>query len=507
MSSLTKSMLRDQIKTRGAALLQGEQEADYFRRVFELAREYDYDGILDLSRSQPEVFKPFFKTLEQQAEQILQQEEPAASFLFFLVRRLFAPDDEQSDDEGFAGETSLTDKQVLELYLLLNSRPFGLTEIRILRTRINDWKLDRLRDRIWEIGLTRFFNDRYRKLKNLQTPDITIREIFGKARLFKLLDENELLDNYVFDRLGRSKSMTGMKSDLYLEKKVRQEAIELRDRLTQAFEAPEFNYGYIKKVFEDLHMEREIEFIERHGVNSLKEHLDDRWREGAGEVARIHDFRFDEAGEGGAGVPVSRINRSFMSQASQSARGKSFLHWEAILNRRSLSDEASCHFLTENFVAVRLLQEEGAEHVLLVQINSERERDRFISRCLSAFFSSGNPGRAARGIVEACRESKSGAIRLRKAIRNALIALPVVGVISFMLAWIYNITMNNMGEGAVLGLVVGLLGVSIAARNGYTQKINPEEHAEIPDHIVLHRMVARIAEKESEGILEITGDA
>ena len=53
-SMLTKALILDQIKKRGLAIVQGEQEVEYFGKIFARVRERDYQGLLDLSHSHPE---------------------------------------------------------------------------------------------------------------------------------------------------------------------------------------------------------------------------------------------------------------------------------------------------------------------------------------------------------------------------------------------------------------------------------------------------------------------
>ncbi|MCE5272506.1 hypothetical protein LLH00_14600 [bacterium] len=493
----------EQAKKRGLAFLQGEQELEYFGEVFARVREYDFEGLMEVARSHPEELKPVLKRLEEWGARSFEAEDPVKSYKFYLLRKLFAPDSLREGLPDLSGGVALEDCQLMELFLLFATRPFGVKENNKVRARVQEWELTRLRDWAWNAGLTVMLNERYRELKNIKSKDLPIPEILEKVKLPKLLDENQILDNYVFDNIRRSKSVTGMKTDTFLEKKMRQEAMELRDRLYTTLNSPTIDYNYLKKNMLDLHMEREAETIERSGFTAFNNWLDANWIEGARELAAQNTLEFFVPTEKDPGLAVMKINHSLLNMCRTRPGGAKVLQREALFGCSGLPSEAACYLLRENYLVLRVLQEETVEHILVVQLLSNREREKYLTACLSAFFSSEDPKIAAALLVERYLNSLAGWLRLRKAMRNAAIAFPVILVTAAMLAWIYNNTMGGVSEGLMLGMLLGMLGEIIAARNGYAQKVRPESHEKIPVYTSLTHAVQKLSADEIPGVAAI----
>lgn len=489
---LSKALILDQIKKRGLAIAQGEREVEYFGQVFARVHDRNFEGLLELSRAHPEELKGVMKTLEERGARQFEANEPAKSYKYSLIRRLFSGDAAKDGLPDVAGAAALDDKRLLDLYQLFSCRPFGVKESNKLRARIQEWDLGKLRDWTWNEGLADMLNSRYRDLTNMTGPDIPVQEILEKERLSRLLNENKLIDNYVFDNLRNSKSVTGMKTDVFLEKRMRQEAMGLRDHLYEALTSQPINFSYLKKTMLDLHMEREVENIERAGCVAFNDWLEENWDEGARELARQYSLDHVPPTDKDPLVSSSRINRALLAQIRLKPATSKILHWEAMLDFPGLPDEGSCYLMREDYIVVRVLQEQTVEHVLVVQMHSGRERDKFISACLSAFFSEEDPRIAAARLVEKYLRELSGWLRLRKAFRFSVIALPVVVLSSVVLAGIYKVTMGNTGEALMLGLLLSLFGEILAARNGYVQKVRPESHEKIPEYLNYSYVIPRI---------------
>ncbi len=493
---LSKALILDQIKKRGLGIVQGEQEVEYFGKVFSIVREKDFERLHELSRSHPEELKGVLKTLEERGARRFESDEPARSYKYCLIRRLFSGSGENDNLPDVAGAAALDDKHLLELYHLFSSRPFGVKESNKLRARIQEWELGKLRDWTWNEGLCKMLNARYRDIKNLKGPKIPIKEILEKERLPRLINENQFIDNYVFDNLRQSKSVTGMRTDVFLEKKMRQEAMELRDHLYDALKSQPINFSYLKKTMLDLHMEREVENIERAGCIAFNDWLEENWHAGARELASQYSLDFVPPADKDSLVSSSRINKALLAQIHLKPAAAKMLQWEAILDFSGFPDEASCYLMREDYIVVRVLQEQAIEHVLVVQLHSVREREKFISACLGAFFSDEDPRIAAARLVEKYLRDLAGWLRLRKAMQFAVIALPVVLVSASVLAGIYKVTMGDTSEALMLGLLLSLFGEILAARNGYVQKVRPESHEKIPEYMYFSHVIPRISADE-----------
>ncbi len=500
---LNKALILEQIKKRGIGFLQGEQELEYFGEVFARVREFDFEGLLEVAQSHPEELKPVLKRLEEWGAGNFEVDEPVKSYKYYLLHKLLTAGERCEGLPDLSGGIALEECQLIELFQIFATRPFGVKENNKIQARVQEWEMSRLRDWAWNAGLTIMLNERYRELKNIKSKDIPIPEILEKVKLPKLLNENQILDNYVFDNMRHSKSVTGMKTDAFLEKKMRQEAMELRDHLYTTLSSPSIDFNLLKKNMLDLHMVHEVEAIERSGYIAFNNWLDENWIEGARELAAQNSLEFIAPGEKDPGLMITKVNRSLLNLCRTRTGGAKVLQREAILGSSGLPTEAVCYFLRENYILLRVLQEDTIEHILVVQMQSSRDRDKFLTACLSAFFSSEDPKIAAVRLVDRYLNALAGWLRLRKAMRNVVIAFPVISVTAAMLAWIYNTTIGRVGEGLMLGMMLGLLGEIIAARNGYMQKVRPESHEKIPVYTSLTHTVQKLSADEIPGLAAV----
>ena len=120
------------------------------------------------------------------------------------------------------------------------------------------------------------------------------------------------------------------------------------------------------------------------------------------------------------------------------------------------------------------------------------ERNSFVALCLAEVYRYDSLQQAAHQIILHYLRSFSGAIRLKNALKIALIALPVVALASLMVGWIYKYTLGQTFGAFLIGGALAFIGEAIAARNGYCRKVKPENHEKIPEYLIRQRGVLKI---------------
>jgi len=480
---VNKKMILDQLKKRDYLKGIESSELAVFGRIFDRIREHDYDGLMQSARKHGLDLGSVFKVFEDKAAAYLKAGTRLRSYELCVLEKMFS-DPEKSKEAGQKGVIQPLEKEkIRELYFLLSAPRFGERQLIKLKYNIEQWGLKWLEEYFWQKGLSSYFNERYHKLADLVDQEYSIEEIIKKASLPELLEEKKLVEDFVFDETGGSKHQDGIKEDLIQEQRSREKALEILERLYAVFNQSQIDFAQARRLMLELHMQRRVEIIEKNGIQLLRERLRNNWLSGAREIARRYDFIVPQImDEADSDQALQIVNKSFLNQARQSKQGKVFLHRETILAQTDTVQDAHCYRLETGYLLLVVTPFEEEEHFIFGLCPSRREQSALFTNFLEKYFRTDSFRKAASLLIQHYLQVHSGQIRLRNAIKIASFAFPVVITVALLVGWLYKLTIGNPVEALMLGGVLVFIGEAIAARNGYSQKIRPEDHDQIPDY-------------------------
>jgi len=489
---MNKKQILEQLKKKD--YLQGvkSSELTFFHQLFDKIREYDYDGFVQSARQNGIDLGPVFTVLEAQATERLKTEACLRSYELYLLETMF-PDPGQNQEASGPGTIQPLERgKIRKLYFALSAPGFGQNHVDRLKYYISEWGLKGLEQYAWQKGLLRYFNERYHELTDFPEGEYPIEEIIRKASLPELIEEEKLVEDFLFDEAEKSKRQDGIKDDLLLEQQGREKAETLLESLYALFDQSPVDPAKIRELMLKLHMKRRIETIEKNGLLHLREHLQKNWLEGATEVARRHNFNVPQSLDSGDSKwSMGIVNRSFLNQALQSGQGKVFLRREGMLAQAVPPQSARCFHLEGSYLLLTIAPFEQEEHFVFGLFPSAREQSLFLANFLEKYFQTGGTRQAAAQLVRHYLGIFSGQIRLGNAIKAGVFAFPVVIITALLVGLLYKLTVGNTGEALLLGGGIIMLGGAIAAKNGYSQKIRPEDQEQIPDYTMREKGVIK----------------
>ncbi|MFH1071595.1 MAG: hypothetical protein V1794_18395, partial [Candidatus Glassbacteria bacterium] len=470
-------------------------EIDFVNALFERVKDHDYEGMAEAARRQGLDLEPILAALEEIALQNLKEPRPLSLYEFHSLEKLLAPRDAKSAD-GSAQSTvkEIDPDRLRELYFSLIGKRFGEKQIDKIRYFLTVWSLKELALFVWEKGLSIYFNNRYRQLSGEKSEKLLpIEEIVQKVEVAEILEQNKLIQDYVFDETGSSGSSEGLKEGLLKEKTSREKAVELVEELFALFARQSLDLSRIKQKMDELHMGHRIDMLERLGINYLRQYVKDNFIEGARETANRFGFTFPEGIDGlDPEQAAGRINDSFLSQATAGDKGRSFLCWEAMFSRDLTIFAAHCYELGSGYLLLSISPIEEVDHYLFGYYPTVHDKHNFLTRFLSLYFKLGKLGKTAAELIQHYLDANAGQIKLKNAFKVAAFAFPVVITVAILVGWVYHLTIGELGEGTLLAACLVLIGETIAARNGYSQTIKPDDHEMIPEYAIREQGILRI---------------
>ena len=119
------------------------------------------------------------------------------------------------------------------------------------------------------------------------------------------------------------------------------------------------------------------------------------------------------------------------------------------------------------YLVTSLMTEEEEEHHLYGYYPLENDRNAFLACCFSGFYEFESIQEGVRQLILRYMKTFAGIIRIKNALRIALMAFPVVALVSLMVGWIYIYTIGQMIGAAIFSGALFIIGEAVAARNGY----------------------------------------
>jgi len=481
---MNKNSILNQIKlNRTSTLLAESQEVDYFRRIIEDVGARNYPRLAAIGNEYGITLAPLFRALEKKAVEIFRQEIMPKSCEIALLQLMLSSKADERRLINLAPQQELPEQTVVDLYFLLFSAQFSDSDIDQFNGMIDEYGLKKLRDFIFDNGLQRWFNIRYKMVKVAPEEDISINQVIEQISLPVIFDESLVVRRYVTLRLEKDTRARDMKEDLYIENSLRVEAGEKLRRLYEMFDFYPCDFVRLKEILIDLNMHEELCRIELEGINHLKDYVRNRSVIGAQEVA----LRYDFVAPATSGVDLSAarkaVSASFLSQALKNKKGKVFLRAEALYNLNSSLRSGQCFHLPNGYLLAILHTADQVDHYLFGRYGSGVEQSSFALGAIAAFLCQETGQKAVRSIVLGYMESLAGEIRVNNAIKKTIYALPLILGLAVMVALVYYFTIGGIAGSLALGSGLAAIGVAIAAKNGYDEEVTPSSHERIPEYL------------------------
>ncbi|MBW7997373.1 MAG: hypothetical protein FVQ81_12535 [Candidatus Glassbacteria bacterium] len=459
-------------------------ELEYFHLIIQKLAEHDYQGMNQVAKLEKLDLGPVYKVLEDKTIRKLQNNETMRCYEFSLLIDMFGGKGRGSGVEAADRDAPEVDEDKLRtIYLELSGMSFSNKQAEKIIYYLSLWKLDHFYTYIFDRGLRAYFNERYEQLTGKQDSDLDIHEIINEVSIAEVLEEEKLLEDYVFDASGGSLSQEGLKEGLQIEKTGREEAEKLFVRLSKLLQRNPLDQRAVAKAMKDLHMDRRIKMIEGSGIAGLRDYLQTHAVEGAGAVMRRFGFALPEAlDESDREDALRTINASLLSQSQSFEKGLHFLRWEGVLDHELIIEEGHCYTVHGDSLLLMIRPIEEVEHFLYGLYPLTPDRNRFIVTFLRHYLEQEQFNRAASAVIKHYLDQLTGPVRNSNAIRTGVLALPVVLIVAIMVGWIYTLTLGDVGEGVMLAVAILLFGEAIAARNGFSMEVRAENNEAIPDY-------------------------
>ncbi|MBN2289619.1 MAG: hypothetical protein JXQ83_09835 [Candidatus Glassbacteria bacterium] len=489
---MSKSDITELLKKKDLLIHSYGKEVDFIKLVVERINERDYAGLVAVSQKSGVPLKPLYEVLANKTLEYMKTGQLPRSYEYYVLELMFSGKGESARLADLSGGHSMEEAKVRELHFLLTTTPFGEKQVSRLKSIIQDWDLSPLQHFIWELGLGNFFSERARELGSSREGGMTVKQVMEKHDLKDVFAEDQLIDDFIYFEKEKKQFADGIKTDLYLEKTSREKVEGRLEKLYALFESYPCDFDRLKEQMIDLHMNRQVAKIELDGIDAFRKYIDENWTVGAGAVARRYGFSWHGETGDSTGEDLKKVNENFLNQAVLNKKGKSFLCWEAVLNNYRMFHAARSYVFPGRYLVVVFSPEEEEEHCLYGYYPLDEERNSFFARCLAEVYRYKILEQSAQQLILQYMEEFSGAVRIKNAVRIALLALPVVALVSVMVGWIFHYTLQHTLGSVLVGGVLFLIGEAIAARNGYSRKIKPDSHEKIPEYVVRQRGVVKI---------------
>jgi hypothetical protein len=484
---MKKSYIRDQLKLGFLEKLTAESEnLDYCQRVVEEIRRRNYAGLTALSTEYGISLAPLYHVLEINARKYLKGDRMPRSCEIVVLELMLSSRADEMHLVNLSGERGLSETEIIELYFLICNHQPGESEIKRLNELIDSHELKNLRDYIWDQGLHKFFNARYRTLKGIPEAELSVKQVAEALSMTVVFDEVLVVKSYVEKEMKSQVQAKDIKEELYCESTLKNSAFEKIEKIYRMFDNYPCDFGYLREAMLDLDMNEEVAQIETDGISMLKDYVRSKSVIGAHELARCYEFVCPVVSSDDMDGARRAISSSFLSQASKSNKGKTFLHREALYNLRSGVRTGRCYRLSSGHLICVFNTEDQGEHYLFGYFPSHREQDTFVLKCLSYFYLCETYQAAVIRVVKDYINSLSGNIHLSNALKKIFVALPLGLGLGLMIGIIFSFVIGGIFEAFVVGGGILLIGVIISGKNGYDEEITPASHERIPDHVNRH---------------------
>lgn len=501
---MTKNTILNQIRlNRAAGLLSEGMELDYFPRIIEEINARNYPRLAALSVDYGISLTPLYRVLERKASEFLRADTMPRSCEIAVLQLILSPQAGERRLTALAPPKELDEQDIVSLYFMIFSPQFSEDDIGRLNTMLEEFNLKKLRDHIFDHGIQRWFNSRYRSVKSTPEENLMVHQVIDEIGLPVVFDENLAVRRYVSLKMERDSRARDMKEDLYLENSLRTEAAEKIRRLYELFENYPCDFQRMKEMMLDLRMERELTTIELEGINHLKDYVRSKSAIGAQEVALRYDFVAPATSGDDLAQARRTIAGSFLGQALKSKKGKIFLRAEALYNLQSDLCKGHMHQVAGGYLIAILSTADQSEHYLVCRCSARSDQVNFALLVIGSFLCHPSSLKAARVVVKAYMESLAGEIRAMNALKKTLYSLPLVLTLALIVGMVYFFTLGGVAGSVALGAVITLIGAGIAAKNGYDEDFTPSSHERIPEYLCREKGKVTPAQLNAETFAQV----
>jgi len=484
---MKKSYIHDQLKLGLVDKLTAEaDDLDYCRRIVEEIRRRNYAGLEAVSSEYSINLSPLYHVLETRAEEFLKGDQMPKSCEIAVLELMLSSRGNELYLADLTGLRGLKETDLLELYFLISAAQPEEYEIERLNELIETFELVRLRDYLWDQGLRKFFNARYRSLKGIPETELSIKQIAESISLAVILDEAQVVKRFVEHERESLPGARDMKEELQEESALKNNAFEKLQIVYEMLGDYPCDFGQLREALLELEMKPEVVRIELEGLSTLKDYIRSKGVIGAHEVARHYGFICPGTDSEDLDRARRAVSSSFRSQALKSQKGRVFLRREALYNLHSGVRAAQCFRFSSGYLICVVSTEDKGKHFLFGFYPSRHEQVKFVLKCLSYFYFCESYQAAVMRIVGDYINTLAGSIRLANAVRKIVVALPLALSLSAMVGVLYAIVLGGILQSVICGGGLLLLGVVISFKNGYDEEITAASHEKIPDHVNRH---------------------
>jgi hypothetical protein len=474
----TKAQIRDQIKiSRYSRVIESGEPVPWFSRVIEEISAGNYPGLLTLGHEFALSLGILNRVLDRMAPRVYQMDRMPLACELETLRLMLSRDAEELHLVQLAGEREISDRDVRGLFFAITGSNVGQA-----MKLVSEHRLDLTYKYVWEQGLAKFLENRYRVVKGIPEREYSRQEIIDTLTLPVIFDEAALIQRFTGEDDIAEGEGQDIRDQLALENAHRAEALSRINSVYSQMQAGEMDYSRLERALGEARMELEISNIQRAGIDALREYIRGQAVTGARRLALRYEFVCPTVSSDLSEAGCS-IARSFYGQAQSSKKGSLYIRAEVLNNLRPFVASGECHRLPGNYMLALIRTLDGEEHYLICKQTSKQDQDAFNLRLLANFYFFEVPHKAVYHLLNYYMELNSGGIRTMQAVRKLIVASPIIIGLGGLVGVLYYIVFSQPVEGFMLGAGILLLGALIAAKNGYEEEINPVVHQKIPSYI------------------------
>ena len=305
--------------------------------------------------------------------------------------------------------------------------------------------------------------------------EIGVKNIFNEQQIVK-----RYLDLVDTGKKGILES--GLKEDLHEVHFHREKVVRGLEEIYELIESYPCDFGDLRKKMKEIKMDDEIAAIETEGIIILKDYIRSKSVTGAQDVAEMYGFIAPLTSSEEPSVARNMICASFVIQALKAEKGRVFLRKEALYNLIPKLSTCRAFLLKGSHILLAVKTSEKAEHYFFGQALSGFDQEQFIVNCFAHFYRVDAYQQAIKNFIYSYVHTLSSDIKMNNAFKKVAIAFPLALGLSAMVGVIYFFTMGGFSMTLTVAACIFAIGVIIAAKNGYDQKITPSSHEKIPEY-------------------------
>ncbi|MBW7995198.1 MAG: hypothetical protein FVQ81_01245 [Candidatus Glassbacteria bacterium] len=478
--TFTKAKIRDLIKiARYNRLLEQGEQVTYFSRIIEAIKASNYSSLLTISYEFGLSLAAVNKALDRMARKVYRFDSMPLACELETLHILVGPNAKELELVELGGKKEPNDKQRRKLYFMITGSSNPGETMKFIRSL----RLDMMYGKVWEWGLRKYLDTRYLVLKGPLDEEKSRLDIIRELGLPALFDEAMLIQRFTIQAGKPESGGKDLRDQLASENTLKAEALSKLNEVYNLLQESELNFGKLERAMADAGMDLEISNIEKAGIDEVRNYIRKYSVTGAREVANRYELVCPSVSNLDLIEAGRAIARSYFSQAQGTKKGRLFIRSEVLNNLKPFVSSGDCHRLPGGYMLALIRTIDGEEHYLICRLTAKAEQDAFNMRMLAYFFYYEAPQKAVFRLIKYYLDTQAGGIRTMRAIRKMLIAAPIVVSLAVLVSALYYIVLGVGGESFLVGAGITFIGMLIAAKNGYEEKIKPADHQKIPSYL------------------------